>query len=229
MLRINAEEARQEHFDRTALLRKLNAPESYNTGATVVAINALEYVGYLLNSGRTYIQDQSTRAFSATGAGSVLISEVRGLTATPVLLTPAAMVSAVRNTFHLTVSQAAEVFHVSRPTIYQWESLDDAGKIRARRDYDRIRKLVDLAIAWEGLGPLMGRWLTAILSNGETVLDLLRADQPDETALRRAHVQLSAAAAQLQEAEHRSSVEAATALADPFTALAEAEKRRANR
>lgn len=236
MLKMSQEEARRERRSRVSRLRAADS-ETYNTGAAVVVGDAPEYIlGYLRDTRSPYVHGQAPytdrQISSGTGGtGSVLIFGVRGSTASPspIMLNPAAVLHAVRSIFHLTISQTAEVFRVSRPTIYQWQTLEDDKNIRAQKDCNRMRNLYDLANKWKMLGPLTGRWLTTPIQDNKSVFEMLCEDQPNEVALHNAHAQLLAASVRLKEAENRKSIEAVKALDDPFAKLDKAAKRRAKR
>lgn len=232
MLKMNAEEARKEAFARRASLRKLASPtHAYNTGYGLAAGDAAEYIGYVrLPSNLYHITLRSTQVALSTEASIGLVHEVkRSVQRKEVsygVMTPAKMVATVRNTFMLTVKDASQVFHVSRPTIYQWESLRAIDDIRARADRERMKALYRLSLKWAARGHLVGRWLTATLPSGKSVLDLLAADTIDLAALFAAHDQLAEAKGSLCRAEHVRSVAAVNAMRAVFEKLGANEERR---
>jgi DNA-binding transcriptional regulator YiaG len=144
------------------------------------------------------------------------------------VVSPAKMVEVVRSAFRLTVSDASKVLQVSRPTVYQWESLTDIEAIRAFNDRDRLKKLYQIALRWAARPPLRGRWLHAPLSSG-SVFDLLSDTKIDEGALNHAYDELSAMASRLQDDEHQRVVDAVEAMKGAFEKLAANEKKRARK
>ena len=104
---------------------------------------------------------------------------------------PAVVLEAVRSAFSMNISEAAEVFGITRQTAYQWMKLTDMDQIRARENRERLKQLYAANQAWRELPPLKGRWLHALLPSGQTLLDLLKTPQIDLNTLRSAHATLA--------------------------------------
>lgn len=239
MLKMNEEGARREFFARSGLQN--NFPfwaDGYNTGSTLVANDAKEYINYYLakraergcSMSSLSPDRQSGVLLLSTGGSAIFICEIKSqftlmLPSRPIV-TPAEMVTAVRKAFMLTVSTASAVFKVSRPTIYQWESLSDIEQIRAHSDRDRMKELYRLAQAWVARGPLAGRWLEETLSSGMSVLDLLSTDRINQAAVLAAHDLLSTVKSKLRGAEHSRSLASVKAMQTAFETLAANEKNR---
>jgi len=237
MLKMNEEEARREFFARSVVQNNFPVwADGYNTGSTLVATDAKEYINYYLAKRGGYSMSslssnrQSGVLLLSTGSNAIFICEIKSqftltLPNRPIV-TPADMVSTVRKAFMLTVSNASTVFKVSRPTIYQWESLSDIEQIRAHSDRNRMKELYRLAQEWVARGPLTGRWLEETLSSGMSVLDLLSADKINQIAVLSAHDLLSTIKSQLRKAEHSRSLASAKAMQSAFETLAANEKNR---
>lgn len=136
------------------------------------------------------------------------------------VVTPAEIVNVVRNAFMLNVSDAARVFGVTRPTIYQWATLTDISQVRARAVQQRMKKLYKLSQEWVKLGRLTGRWAHQVLRSGQSVIDLLCAEPLDREAILEAHMQLLALTRSLRDAEAARAINAAKALGPAFDKLA---------
>ncbi|HKU27904.1 MAG TPA: hypothetical protein VJQ54_20710 [Candidatus Sulfotelmatobacter sp.] len=235
MLNINEQEAFREEFARSSFLRRFDDFwDGYNTGVSIVASNASEYISYCLIKGAA---DRVCSAqpshdlggrFIATGGAMFLVYEFRAEaeTCATVFATPAQMLETIRSAFMLKVSAAAAVLRVTRPTIYQWSTLNDVAQIRAREDRERLQTVFRLARSWNDAGSLMGRWLERTLPSGRTVLDLLSDVHIDETAMMAAHSTLKAAAPQLRKAEHDRALGASKVLSSAFEKLAANEQKR---
>ena len=241
MLKMNAEEARRETIARYAALRCYPSQnEGYNTGSPLVAADANEYIQYYLSkwaqegcanphrAGVLFLHDE---CLAFTGSGNVLIYEVKPETVQTIgtaasIVSPAEMVKTVRGTFMLNISDSAQALKVSRPTVYQWDSLSDIEQIRAHKDRDRLKQLYRLAQSWTQRGQLLGRWLHETLSNGKSVLDLLSEEHIDEVELFSAHRQLLANRSRLLTAEHERSMAAAQSLKLAFSRMASNEESR---
>lgn len=241
MLKMNPEEALRETTARYAPLRCYPSQNvGYNTGSSLVAADANEYIQYYLskwtqedcaNSHHTGFPIPPNECLEFTGSGSVLIYEVKPETALAFgtaasIVSPAEMVKTVRGTFMLTISDSAQVLKVSRPTVYQWSSLSDIEQIRSRKDRDRLKQLYRLSQWWNQRGQLSGRWLHETLSNGKSVLDLLSEEPIDENALFSAQSQLMANRSRLRTAERERSVAAARSLKRAFSRMASHEESR---
>ena len=134
--------------------------------------------------------------------------------------TPSSTVENTRTVFGLNISEAADVFHVSRPTIYQWLRLKDIEQVRSHQDRDRIKALFRATLLWLEQPPLTGRWKQAIMPSGVSVLDLLKAPQIDLDALRKAYSFLSATKQVRRNEESIRAKKAISSLADLFTSMA---------
>lgn len=144
----------------------------------------------------------------------------------PVAISPASVLDGVRAVFGLNISEAAEVFGITRQTAYQWMKLTDMEQVRAHENRDRLKQLYGAAQSWQILPPLKGRWLYALLPAGNTVLDLLKAPQIDLDALQAAYQALAASAANRRREEGERATQAATALAGAFAGLGAGRKAR---
>ncbi|OIR02184.1 hypothetical protein GALL_158040 [mine drainage metagenome] len=182
--------------------------------------------------GQTFISQQGdltkllqlyTNNWITTGINPVIEEYKQALS---IVVTPADMLKAVRDTFMLNVSDAARVFRVTRPTIYLWASLTDMEQIRARADRDRMKELFRISQKWTQLGKLTGRWTSMVLRSGQSIIDLLSAAIIDQKSILDAHAQLRAVAGSLNEAEAIRSLNAAKALAPAFDKLDALNERR---
>lgn len=212
----------RDHHARSAILNRERQPltqiqTSHHTGAMTV----------LLVSPNAPVRDYFSFGMVGQVDFSTGVNPVFGIVTRPVqvspVLTPTEMLNTVRDVFTLNVTDAARVFLVTRPTIYQWASLDDISQIRARSILKRMKELYGLAIKWKSLGSLTGRWASMPLRDchGQSVVDLLTADQIDHQAVLGAHAQLKAASAHLRQAEIDRSVKAVKALEGAFTRMDE--------
>lgn len=235
MLNINEQEAFREEFARSSFLRRFDDfRDGYNTGVSIVASNASEYISYCLIKGAAdgVCSAQPSHdlgsTFIATGSAMFLVYELKAEpeTCATLFATPAEMLETIRSAFMLKVSTAAVVLRVTRPTIYQWSTLDDVAQIRAREDRERLQTVFRLACAWNDAGSLTGRWLERTLPEGRTVLDLLSDERINETAMMAAHSTLKVAARQLRKAEHDRALGASKALGSAFEKLAANEQSR---
>lgn len=232
----NQNTAAREQFARSAFLNGgrqpiISIPTSNHTGAmTVLRVGA----NAPAQTAAVHYSDQFMSVCDYFSLGivgyidpSTGVNPVYGIVTRPVLvspvLTPSEMLNTVRDTFILNVSDAARVFRVTRPTIYQWATLDDISQIRARNVLTRMKELYSLAIEWRALGTLTGRWANMPLrtSHGQSVIDLLTADQIDHQAVLGAHAQLKAASVLLRQSEIDRSVKAVKALEGAFTRMDE--------
>lgn len=143
-----------------------------------------------------------------------------------VVISPAAAVDMARSIFGLNISETADVFHVSRPTIYQWMKLEDIEQVRSREDRERIKAIFQAAQLWQESLPLKGRWRQAILPSGTTVLDILKAQQFDPDALKAAYTTLAASTEARRKEEGERAQQAISKLAEAFSELASESKAR---
>lgn len=241
MFQINARDGLRDKMSRLNAARPIGVTSgSYNTGGTVTAADALIYVkiqlAHLLAREpsewnaveATWVNCQPT---TAAGLGLVRAMQ-RWTTEQPgqeEAVTPATIVNTVRNVFALSVSDAAAVFRVSRPTIYQWMKLDDMEQVRAHEDRERMKALFRVSKHWAQRGRLVGRWQQEVLPSGISVLDLLTAKDLNVNALLTAHSVLSARSAALRKAEHKRAQDAAGALKEAFAKMGEAQEARMNK
>ncbi len=237
MLKMTAQEGLREAIARQALLEQLGASTtSYNTGDAVHVNDANEYIGLIVANLRPGLNLQNgpvqIYGMAATGAVNawlvVQLTSNRTKSCVPVP-PPANIVDTVRKTFRLTISDTAQVLCVSRPTVYQWESLTDIEAIRAHNDRDRLKRLYLIALDWSKHTPPRGRWLHAALPNGKSVFDLLCETNLSEEAVSRARDILVAMGPHLQADENRRATGAVKSMKGAFAKLAANEKERAGR
>jgi hypothetical protein len=143
-----------------------------------------------------------------------------------VALSPASILDRVRAVFGLNISEAAEVFRITRQTAYQWMKLTDMEQVRAHENRDRLKQLFGAAQLWQNLPLLKGRWLYALLPAGNTMLDLLKAPQIDLDALHAAYQALAASTADRRREEGERATKATAALAGAFAGLGAGRKAR---
>lgn len=93
-------------------------------------------------------------------------------------------VSTIIEAFSLTISQAARVLGVTRPTVYAWKKSEDACNAE-RSDHQRLMKIYGLADQWNrfGLGPLGERAHVPFISDHRSIIGLLSVDSLDITTL----------------------------------------------
>lgn len=144
----------------------------------------------------------------------------------PVARSPASVLDRVRAIFGLNISETAEVFCITRQTVYQWMKLDDMEQVRSHENRNRIKQLYAAAQLWQDYPPLKGHWLHALLPHGNTVFDLLKDLQLDLNALRAARNVLAAGAAARRHEEGERATQAATALAEALAGLGAGRKAR---
>ena len=136
-----------------------------------------------------------------------------------IVISPASVVDMARSVFGLNISETAEVFHVSRPTIYQWLKLEDIEHVRSKEDRERIKAIYHAAQLWQRKAPLKGRWQQVILPSGATVLDILKAQQINSDALMAAYATLGAATGARRKEEGERAQRAISVLAGAFAQL----------
>lgn len=134
-------------------------------------------------------------------------------------VSPAGIVELVRKTFSLNVSDAADVFRVSRPTIYQWAKLGAMEQIRSGRDRERLKKLNEIATVWSARPKLSGRWYDRPLESGQTILDLFKVENLDVSAFGRFHAEIEKQCEQLQRMEHIHASDAVVKLRQAMAAM----------
>lgn len=143
-----------------------------------------------------------------------------------VVVFPSSVVDMARTVFGLNISETAEVFRVSRPTIYQWLKLKDIEQVRSREDRERIKAIYQAVQLWQQQAPLKGRWRQAILPSGTTVLDILKAQLIDPDALMAAYTTLAAGTEARRKEEGERAQQAISVLAGAFSQLASEGKAR---
>lgn len=141
-------------------------------------------------------------------------------------VSPAAVLEAVRSAFAINVSEAAEVFDITRQTAYQWMKLTDMDQVRARENRERLKQLYAATQAWRELSPLKGRWLHSLLPSGQTLLDLLKAPQIDLNTLRSAHAALASSSNERRFQEGERTTQAVASLVGAFAGLGSGRKDR---
>lgn len=86
----------------------------------------------------------------------------------------------IMKVFCLTVTKAAEIMNVSRPSIYSWRS----GESRIdKNNQERLLQIYHLAKKWENrtLGQLGEEALTPFPADGQSIVDLLKSDPIDSS------------------------------------------------
>lgn len=236
MLKMTAQDGVREAIARQALLKQFGAQETtYTTGDAVYVNDANEYTWLLAAQFYPGFNQQNGPAqvysMAATGTvGSGVVVQIKSSKANAYVLasvaSPAKIVDTVRDTFRLTISEAAQVLRISRPTVYQWESLADIEAIRAHHDRDRLKQLYRITLNWSTRPAPRGRWLHAALPGGKSVFDLLSEPILNEIALSQAHDLLVAMAPRLQAEESQRADSAVKALKGAFAKLATNEQKR---
>ena len=141
-------------------------------------------------------------------------------------VSPADVLEAVRSTFAMNISEAAEVFGITRQTAYQWMKLTDMDQVRARENRERLKQLYAANQVWRELPPLKGRWLHALLPSGQTLLDLLKTPQIDLNTLRSAHAALVSSSNERRVQEGERTTQAVAAFVGAFAGLGSGRKDR---
>ncbi len=206
----------------------------YNTGCAIYATDACSYLSAQALAWGVTPQvkaEQMARGAYAeplsTGASRIFISMFcsRGFVQQrecdeDITGTPAAIVKAVREAFALNVSDLAEVFRVTRPTVYQWMKLDDFEQVRSRHDRERLKQFFRLVRLWTERGSLIGRWKQVVLPSGKSILDLLATEELDTVAIMKAHAYLADQRDKLRKTEHERGLVMAKGLVDAFAGMA---------
>lgn len=141
-------------------------------------------------------------------------------------VSPAAILETVRNAFAMNISEAAEVFGITRQTAYQWMKVTDMDQVRARENRERLKQLYAATQVWKELPPLKGRWLHALLPSGLTVLDLLKAPEVGLNTLRSAHETLAFSAKERRVQEGERATQAVASFVGAFAGLGSGRKDR---
>lgn len=242
---INSEKGRKEWFARLGAGISVSSTTSvYGTGCDVTSTDTLTYVLHQ----RMYPAMPDARHNQAYGPAEGVFTTLQetevfalyfyGTAGTkPVLqrlsareiplagacsvgpVSPAHVVEIVRKTFSLNVSDAAEVFRVSRPTIYQWAKLDAMDQIRSSQDRERLKRLYEISTVWMARPKLRGRWYVQPLASGKTILDLLKDENLDSAEFLRFHAQLEQQSSLLQGLEHMRAKSAAVNLRQAMSAM----------
>lgn len=153
-------------------------------------------------------------------------SVISHFAAPSIAVSPAAVLEAARNAFAMNISEAAEVFGITRQTAYQWMKLTDMDQVRARENRERLKQLYAATQAWKALSPLKGRWLHALLPSGHTLLDLLKFPQIDLDTLRAAHAALASSSNERHAQEGERTTQAVASLVGAFAGLGSGRKDR---
>lgn len=100
------------------------------------------------------------------------------------LLNTRERITGLRRYFSLNISDLARVLHVERPTIYAWlkgSSAPHPGNLK------RLERMYRLARDWRARSSVpMGIYVREPIENGQSVLDHLAEENPDEQLIRRA-------------------------------------------
>jgi hypothetical protein len=191
---------------------------------------------YIVSHGWSTVDANPTQDFSRSSTAGEFIEYVKCMTGAltafitdkptrtvahqvPAAVSPASVLNMVRNAFGLNVSETADVFQITRQTVYQWLKLSAMEQVRSHADRERIKMLYRAAQTWQEHPPLKGSWLRAILPSGITVLDILRANNVDLDSLKAAYITLSASSPQRRLDEGERAAKAATSLANAFAGL----------
>jgi hypothetical protein len=134
------------------------------------------------------------------------------------VVSPAEMLSFVRNTFGLNVKQAAGVFNVERPTIYLWANQQDFDRVRPQKRI-RMKALYRLAQDCNARGRLPNNALEAVLENSPSLLELLSAAELDVPAILSCHAKLEAMTGKLEEQQGEHALALANAFAQGIASL----------
>ena len=247
MLNMSEQEARRQLLMRQSPLQVIEQGSAYNTGSNATTAGAVEYINlcllgrylHVLSTGADERVNKQLRLhtyhLSSTGGGpDFQINAVKCLTRWGQMIsdmaTPAKLLASLRTTFMLSVQDAAAVLQVSRPTVYQWQTLEQMEQIRARRDRERLLTVYRLAKEWDSLGNLSGRWLTLPLERlGKTVLEILQDEVIDRDALIVAHHEIAALKYQLIQAENRAALQGVRAMRKSLGKLNDLERKRRER
>lgn len=95
-------------------------------------------------------------------------------------------VSTIIEAFSLTISQAARVLAITRPTVYAWRKSEDSCNAE-RTDHQRLMKIYDLATEWQsfGLGPMGDRNLMPFEDDRKSVIGYLSGDELTDELLKK--------------------------------------------
>ncbi len=131
-----------------------------------------------VNASRQYPAQDST----ASTAGVTHLIPL-GTAPAPVAQSLAERVSQIKAAFGLTISQLAKVLGVERQTIYDWMDEENPRQIQEQKR-ERLAAMQRLAVQWNALCQWpAGKGITYTTLDGDTLLNLLSADVPDETRL----------------------------------------------
>jgi hypothetical protein len=147
------------------------SPESFSTGALTISFERL------------------AQEFGGTSTGAIFVVPVKDILPNGIVSTQFQL-SYVKSVFELPVAELSRLLHVTRQTIYNWFGDDDESLSTIQAPHrDRVFALYRAAQIWsdkhgnDGKSP--GRFLLHKLSNGNSVLDLLRADPIDWVQLQK--------------------------------------------
>lgn len=136
----------------------------------------------IVSPARKREDDEASSSPSLASAGIKAPTSVSRASASE-LVSASDRLDTIQNAFSLSVTQLADVLHVTRPTIYAWRQSDvtvprDTGHAK------RLHQLYMLVQKWQTLSPgEMGDIARAPLGKGDSFLELLKADQWDLTAI----------------------------------------------
>jgi hypothetical protein len=133
-------------------------------------------------------------------------------------LTPARILTVVRESFGLNIKQAAQVFKVERPTIYLWASQEDFTRVRPQ-NRERMRALYALARQWQHRGRLPNSALTLAFDGGPTLIDMLSATEVHAAGVMARHEALKVQLPQLEAQQGVRAMALGHALGDAFKAM----------
>lgn len=105
--------------------------------------------------------------------------EVVGAPVLSQFITPKKMMGVIREAWLPNVTQLSQILRVERPTIYLWNSLDDAARIRAHK-MERLKEVYQLAEKWIALGNTSINILSIPIDTGETLLNVLSKENLNE-------------------------------------------------
>lgn len=133
-------------------------------------------------------------------------------------VSPAEMLSLVRTTWGLNVTQAASVFRVERPTIYLWAGLKDHSRVRPQ-NRSRMMQLYRLAREWSRMGRLPNAALEAVFDGYPTLLEMLSAEQLDPKAILEGHARLASNRLQIDVCSNEQAVSYGKGLSSAFKSM----------
>lgn len=150
---------------------------------------------------------RSVVAQSTPSSSRVWMDDSHGLEGVPAVeevdaeesaITPAARIAEARDRLSLNVTQFADVMRVGRPSVYGW--IREETMPRENQQL-RLKELYDVAREWRDLSDIpVGKYLVMPLSDGASLLQLLREPELDRQRISRSMRQIASA---IQAAEYR--------------------------